>query len=850
MPKQHELPPTMYCNEMPVTDSRSSHGGNVVNMHAKLCSILPRNTEVDQAGKRTLTQKNEKTGNHEGVEQRLVWFINFILSCQNLESNNAMEHKMHMICQMVAAGAVDYEDSDSAADGYKTCGHNDMGDSCKYTVKKKDKTVDFCKRLFAFDARAVCVAVSEMQWCGWLPDSPALAESMVFDMLGNYVYMHTIIQTQDARLTAQRGRETQKAQARLPPTALYMPSANTLLQRNIKTMSWSEITCHAALNFMANPAPLELIPLFFGTTIEKTFDWGFWLILGIFADFFETPCLDAQEADNLFADCKYVVLDATSKETRKWLASFGISGVATSGKVRGKILFKVGDDESVQQSALYITTKWDSDMTVSSSKLAFSLPSFNGGGAGGGAGGGGAGGGGDGGDSSRDGNGSSALTGSVAWKLSEHIGAAMYTKYENKLNSACNINSPEDLGIMLYRYMDTPVCYPKFGKVPCGNGFQSWDGILKGLGCASSRIAEGQHEDSDKFIDGLHDSMKQHISQDNYSYNIAAWTFNNRGGSIFSFGVEPRFLILARAIIASKPLISQTSVQSIFDHFVLQTVKNRIPVTIYPYCTLFTGMPDSSGNGLSMQKIDDEEMYRDRPSTLLRALPCISIKDMSSSSIPGVMPGGIMVEDVAVLNKFQRVCQMLDIQIDALHIDDLAPPQLPSYTWIYVELVQKTDSLDQSTFDASKAKYKKTCLYIDNKHNKITRFVSTTLCARTRDRDQIDRADLEATKVRSQTKVFRTITDAVMPVKRGFFRYAPIYNRAGTLVHVDGVGYLVLTPWPVEQTNMPDGHYPSWLSSVYLNPHNMSYLAVTEGIDLHETPSYMQKLQAHTFEVC
>jgi len=37
-----------------------------------------------------------------------------------------------------------------------------------------------------------------MQWRGWLPaDSPALAESTVFDMLANYVYLHTSIQTQD-----------------------------------------------------------------------------------------------------------------------------------------------------------------------------------------------------------------------------------------------------------------------------------------------------------------------------------------------------------------------------------------------------------------------------------------------------------------------------------------------------------------------------------------------------------------------------------------------------------------------------------------------------------------------------
>jgi hypothetical protein len=181
---------------------------------------------------------------------------------------------------------------------------------------------------------------------------------MVFDMLANYVYLHTSMQTQDARLTAQRGRETQKAQTRLPPTALYMHSANALMQRNIKTMSWSEITCHAALNFMADPAPLELVPLFLGSMIENTFDWGFWLILGIFADFFETPALDVEEAERLFADPKYVVPDAAAKATRKWLASFGIGAIAAN-KVRGDTLFKVEQGDSVQQSTMYITSKWD-----------------------------------------------------------------------------------------------------------------------------------------------------------------------------------------------------------------------------------------------------------------------------------------------------------------------------------------------------------------------------------------------------------------------------------------------------------------------------------------------------------
>ena len=306
--KPTELPPPMYCHEMPTQDKSSA--GSSVNIPGRLCSLLPRNTEVDQAGKRTLTLKNEKTGNHECAEQRIVYFFPLLSLAQNSESDNALEHTLGVVCTNVAAGSVDIEESEGAASSnaeYRTTGYNDMGDSCKYTVKNNDPTVNMCKRMFAHDVRAVCIAVSGQQWRGWLLDSGASIETMVYDILANYVYMHKCIQTQDARLTAQRGRETQKTQARLPPTSLYMHAANALSHRNVQTMSWAEITSNAALNWMSDPSPLELIPLFLATMVENTFDWGFWLVLAIFADYFDTPCMNIQDVEEMFADTGYKV---------------------------------------------------------------------------------------------------------------------------------------------------------------------------------------------------------------------------------------------------------------------------------------------------------------------------------------------------------------------------------------------------------------------------------------------------------------------------------------------------------------------------------------------------------------
>ena len=831
MAKASELPTTMYCCELPVSDSRS--GG--VNIPARLCSVLPRNTEVDEAGKRTLTQKNEKTGNYEEATQETIYHFQLAAFCQNTESdNNAYEETLAVISSLVPSGAVNVDEGKSLKKTtHKRCGYNDMGDSCKYTVKRNDQVVDYCKRLFCYDVRAIGIAVTGMQWRGWLPSSPALYETPVLDVLANFVYMHTSIQAQDARLIAQRGRETQKAQARLPPIAMHLHSANTLLNHNIKNMTWADITSHTALNWMSDPSPFELLPVFIGSMIESTFDWGFWIVLAIMADFFETPAMDVLELEQMFADTKYKVPVGPSKKTREWLSSFGIGEAAPNGgKMRGEVLFKIEDEESSQKSALYITSKWDEDMVISSCKLAFNIASNNVSGGGGG---------GSGGASDSD----SALFTSMAWKLSQQVASVMFLKYTKSLNSACNINSPEDLGIMIFRYMDAPVCYPKFGKAPCGNGFQSWNGILASLGSTVDTVTQMQHyEDSAKFVDGHHKEMQEIISKDNYSYNIAPWTLQNRGGSIFSFGVEPRFLMLARAIIGTRSLISQTSVQSIFDHFVVQTIKFRIPSTLYPYCSVFTGLPDCRSIGLSLHKINEDEMYKEKPATLFRALPCGPVAEMCGECMTGVMPGGIMVEDVATLNKYHRVCAILDIEHDALHMENLTPPMLPFYTWVYAELVHTPTDLDHSTYDATDARYNKILLFVDPKKNRIARFTSINSHDRTQDRLLIDSRESTSTVKFSNTRrFFNDMVDAVAPSKKGFVRYAAIYNRPGTLLYVKHIGYLVLSKWDIEDTTVPSIVYPTWLSGVYLNPNNMSYRAVSEELDLEKQPSFLHKLQ-------
>jgi len=815
-----ELPIPMYCNEMPAQDSRS--GGSAVNIAGRLCQLLPRNTEVDQAGKRTFTIKNEKTGNFENAEQRIVYFFPLLCLAQNCESDNQLEQTLNVVCTTVAAGAVDIDDADiDQESSFRKQGYNDMGDNSKFTVTKNDKTVAMCKRLFAHDVRAVCVSVSNSQWRGYFPDSKAGVETSVFDILANYVYMHTQIQSQDARISAQRGRETQKAQARLPPTALYMHSCNALLRKNIHNMTWADITYNAALNWIIDPAPLELVPLFIGTMIENTFDWGFWLILAILADYFETPRMDIEHVESMFASEEYIVPLDISQKTRKWLATFGIGlGMNTVGvpPKNGDVLFRTDTENDMEKSSIYITSKWDSNMSCNSAGLSCNLPittqqpnkTYQS-------------------SEQKD-------SGNTAWRISEHVANVMYTKYQKQLRSACNISSPEALTIMVYRYMNMPISYPKFGKPPCGYGFQSWNSVLESLRCNSKDVSDMQHEDSGIFIDGFDTRVRKCIAQNNHSYLTSAWTFINREGSIFSFGVEPRMLILARAMIGQRPLISQNSVQSIFDHFVKETITHRIPSTLYPYTTVFTGMPDSDSMGLSLQVLDLKTVYAARPTTLFRALPCACVKEMAGSGISGVISGE-MVEDIAVLNKYKRMAGILDMDYKDLHMTDITPPALPFLMWLYVETVQKPDTIDHSEFNAATSPYQKTAIFLDPETKTYIKCKSYTFAPIDDSKIILYSDSIQLTRISQVvTSNLLSILDATTDT---FIRYAPIYCRNGVLVHIENIGFLVLKKWKPSDIKI----LTQDSNSYYFNPNTMSYLAISEGIDIHEDTSYMTRLQ-------
>ena len=348
-----------------------------------------------------------------------------------------------------------------------------MGDSSKFTMTKNDNTVAMCKQIFCHDVRTVCVAVSSSQWRRYFLDSKASVETAFF-----------------------------------APTALYLHSCNALLHKNIRIMTWADIAYNAALNWIVYPGPLELAPLFIGTMIEDAFDWGFWLVLAMLADFFETPIMDIENVEAMFSNNNFDVPADSSQKTRNWLASFGVgkgSQSAASPQSQGDILFRTDTENDMVKSSIYSTSRWDGNMSFGASALACNIPvnvhqgeaqqqyqSFE-----------------------------QKEISNTSWKVSEQIGSTLFTKYQKQLRSACNISSPEALTIMIYRHMNVAVSYPKFGKPPCGHGFQSWNSILQSLRCEDHNMTNMPHEDSGNFVDGYDARVGKCISQCNHPYQIS-----------------------------------------------------------------------------------------------------------------------------------------------------------------------------------------------------------------------------------------------------------------------------------------------------------------------------------------
>ena len=326
-----------------------------------------------------------------------------------------------------------------------------MGEEGKYTSQNIVPRIKESTRLLNHNAVGLALVVANTQKRGYYGKIRSLVEAPVFDMIANLVRMHTMYMLPDAATHAELRRHVQKVQARMPPTGLLLHSIHALSHALVHAIPFADIVHCTAYNWTTNPCPMEMLPMLIATIISNTFDWVLWLMLGVFAELFEIPAIQADELELLFSNKDYSVLTKHTGPLCEWLETFGFSD-GSGGERAGDVIYQKLRVSAMARSAVYISTMSSGDAELASDDLAcvIGTDKFQG--------------------SSFRAHGLAPPPAGEERKVAKHVAKIMFDKYESRLSGACNITTADAVEIMLICYINKPMHFPKFGTMPpcCG----------------------------------------------------------------------------------------------------------------------------------------------------------------------------------------------------------------------------------------------------------------------------------------------------------------------------------------------------------------------------------------------
>ena len=811
-------PPHVYATELPVSDGKSGDGA--LSFYGMLTMLVRRNTEMSCGSQRTTSVKNERTGKIESATEICVCDMTLMLYCHNDPCQDTKAITLQAITMPIPSAAVDIDDTDyNMHVGHEQRqAENDMGDRNKHCGRRDDAT-DIPAHPFYFCVQGLAQVVVNIQRIGMLGKFADGYEGGIMKNMANCVYLNQAWMTPETGNAAARGRQIEMVQSRIPPMGLLLHCTQVFLSPNASLMSWQDMVHTASMNWAANPCPSVLIPHFLSTLVQNTFDWSIWLLLFIFVDHFKVPYLSLEDAESIFSS-KAGVRGCANDNIVQWLTNVGFDN---SDDKHGNhdIVFQPPAQPLMARSGVYVTSHWDSDMTdLSNSPLVAIIEK-------------------------QGTNAKNPNTSSTKWKLAETIGNNMWEKYQTKLRSACNITNASILVTMLYRHLDKPLHFPKMGAVPCGLGFESLDGVLKGLGSEVLASDINNKPDSDCYVDGDNDCIKDLLRESGRTYSISPFCSNNKDGSVWCFGVEVRFLLLGKALLGNRTPVSQMSVQSVLDTMCMWTIRDRIPSTIFSESSCISVVPASGDRGLNIQNIP---LDCHRPLTMTRPNAALAVESGAKALLPAVV-NGKMPEDYFVVGHIERLCKLLSDESVSVHPYDihmelLHTPSIPKASWVPVHIVHKNEPAHMDTFTGYAAEYSKGALYrrLDGSHtilvtSKQNNCVETDLVpsaivpsgSATFGHGDLHDAECTHILLRQQCD---DIFELTASSEKTYVRYLPTFCRQGILVLLPGFkSYCTIIPW--QDTHL---RYSSLIFADaqhhYFNPYTMGYLAVCDALPI------------------
>ena len=828
-----QVPPLVYCTELPVSDNKLQSSANPsASMYGKIATLIARQTETPCGAKRSFTSKNEATQTTEPAIQEQLCYMKLFVFCHNEKSSDAKAITVQAVTTPVPAASVDIEEMDyegmDSDDESKHMALDDMGDTGKFIGTKNNPSV-IRTHPFFFSVQGLAQVVISIQRIGLFNNIKDGFEGSILNILSNVVYMNKSWMTLEASCPSSRGRQNEKVQSRLPAMSVLMHATDTFLHPSISVMSWSDIVSITSINWCSNPCPSVLYPNFVSQLIANTFDWSIWLVLLVFVDYFEVPDIEIDVMDELFSS----VFDGTDNlptdktaPLLRWLKSLGLNSNGVSDK--HELMYQSEGEPLLSRTAIYVTNKWDADenSTVNTPlvvNIERNSSQYN----------------------NKDKTNSNFRT-SNAWKMAETVGTKMFDKYKKQLISACNIDTVLGFVTMIYRNINRLLHYPKFGGIPCGVGFQSFDSLLKGVGSTLPNAAVYGKMNSESFVDGNNTAVRKLLLKTRSPYEIAPITIINREGTVWSMCFEIRFLILVKGLLGSRPAVSQMSIQGIFDNLVVWTIKGRIPRTIYCEKQIMTTHPDNLGSGLNILHLAHPDAEQKRPDTMIRPTPNQAVEERSSKLIPGVV-NGQMPEDYLIVSAFKRIADRvsdakLQLSYKHVHLETISPPSIPHDMWIPLNMVDKNENgIESNIYDANSAPYRNAALYVDS----ITKYVTLVECTDTVDPtipitfidcktldlvDKDDDFDMDSVQdFTVEVQTGKSIKTMLAADNHRFIRYCPTFNRRGILIKLPNcMFYSTVVSWPEDK--IKKNRWCNNIKQSFFNPNSMTYLVKTEAV--------------------
>lgn len=772
-----ELPPPCYATELGEYKEGAAGGVNIID---KLNNATIRNTETMGGMVRQVvgSRDDSKKGFQECFTQSQCFGLRALVVSANKVGPNYAAKQFAEVVYRVPSGA-DLSSNNEAEDAATARATSRMGATSKYTNGKRDPELAGCERVIFLDFASVALAVCDMQQHGLMSRIESGFDLEVFKVAANVILQLEDYLARDTNI-ARWNRMLAIVQTRSTAFGVLLHSVRAITAPGREAWSFEDFVADAAFTWRCNPWPVECIPAAIRMLVEQAFDWGYWLVLGVFCDYFKVPCIDVKTIHDLFddPDQSYCVDSSSQREAvQKWLAGFGLCSLhRRQGGKAGSVIFAPERDSSLMlQSGVYLTSYMQGD-SVEGSDLAFLVKD----------------------EATNSANAAETSSSALCRTVAKIVSKFIIDKYGTRLAAWCNAKRRESLEIILTRYLNKPMGALCIGNPDGGRGYESVDNILRAFGCPDG-VADCGLENSEIYMDGGHPRIRAQLEKAKQNYKIPHLVYFRRGGNCCQFGVEIRSLLMARSLMQES--FTQTHIRTAFLELTGQYMEGRMPQSIYPHSQIHTNTPGMDSSAFAFKSIAVGS-GSNRPETLCRSLPIIPVQHGNSNMLQGCCYGGIAAEEGCIIDGSLRLAFEIcsepggdkrHMRVFDFHFPNCPAPGLPVDMNVPVRLSTDVNSPTEFCWGQVVFQNDQYELYVSD----VGKFTNTQVLAHAADSEVAVRGLCDVKTDNHHT--FKTAEDMVQNDLGLVFDWTFLFSRPGILIKFEvlpGISmYATLQTW-------------------------------------------------------